>query len=160
LYGLKAITVHNGWAMAFAGALIVFSGLVVLSLVIAQLHKVLLFFEKRPVDVQNDLERPDIEPPEDKPGFLLPKPFPEDINEIVRLYKPLVEALGETFYLSELYEILRKNDFPHPHITLTALRESEILIPDGDGVFTWNPPTENNDTEKVEGNLGASPQLE
>ncbi len=160
MYGLNAISVHNGWAMAFAGALIVFSGLVVLSLVIAQLHKVLTFFEKKPADFQQDQETPDIEQPEDKPGFLLPKPFPEDINEIARLYKPLVEELGETFYLSELYEILRTNDFPHPHITLTALREAEILIPDGDGVFTWNPPTENNDNEEVEEDLGASPQLE
>ncbi|MBW2620680.1 MAG: OadG family protein [Deltaproteobacteria bacterium] len=137
--------------MAFVGALIVFSGLVVLSLVISQLHKVLMFFEKKPVDFQQDRETPSVEQPEDKPGLLLPKQFPSDINEIVRLYKPLVEALGETFYLSKLYEILRKNNFPHPHITLTALRESEILIPDGDGVFTWNPPTEHDDNEKVEG---------
>jgi len=142
LYGLQAIAAHNGWAMALAGALIVFSGLVILSFVISQLHKILAFFEKKPVDV---------EPPEDKPGFLLPKPFPEDINEIVRLYKPLVEALGETFYLSELYEMSRKNDFPHPHITLTALRESKILVSDGNGVFSWNPSTENDDIENVEG---------
>jgi hypothetical protein len=137
--------------MALAGALIVFSGLVLLSFVISQLHKVLMFFEKKPVAVQQDTEIPAFDPPEDTPGFLLPKPFPADINEIVRLYSPLVEALGETFYLSALYESLRKSDFPHPHITLTALRESKILIPDGDGVFTWNPPTENDDNEKNEG---------
>jgi hypothetical protein len=151
LYGLKAITVHNGWAMALAGALIVFSGLVVLSFVISQLHKVLMFFEKKSVDVQQETEIPAIAPPEDTPGFLLPKSFPTDINEIVRLYSPLVEALGESFYLSELHEILRKNDFPHPHMTLTALRESKILISDGDGVFIWNPPIENDDNEKNEG---------
>jgi len=151
LYGLQAIAAHNGWAMALAGALIVFSGLVILSFVISQLHKILTFFEKKPVDIQQDPGEPDVEPPEDKPGFLLPKPFPEDINEIVRLYKPLVEALGETFYLSELYEMSRKNDFPHPHITLTALRESKILVSDGNGVFTWNSPTENDDIENVEG---------
>jgi hypothetical protein len=145
LYGLKAIAVHNGWAMALAGALIVFSGLVVLSLVISQLHKVLLFFDKKPVDIQHDPEILDGEPPQVAPGFLLPEPFPEDLNTIVKLYEPLVEALGESFYLPELYEILRKNDFPHPHITLTALRDAKILIPDGDGVFTWNPPTENDE---------------
>jgi hypothetical protein len=150
LYGLKAITAHNGWAMALAGALIVFSGLVVLSFVISQLHKILMFFEKKSVAVQQDLEIPAVELSDDTPEFLIPKPFPADINEIVRLYNPLVEALGESFYLSELYENLRKNDFPHPHITLTELRESKILIPDGDGVFTWNPPTINDDNEKNE----------
>jgi hypothetical protein len=151
LYGLKAIAVHNGWAMALAGALIVFSGLVVLSFVISQLHKVLVFFEKKSSDAQPLPEIPVVEPLEGKPAFLLPEPFPADINDIVQLYNPLVKTLGESFYLSELYEILRKNDFPHPHITLTELRESKILIPGGDGVFTWNPPTENDDNEKNEG---------
>ncbi len=151
MYGLHAIAVHNGWAMALAGALIVFSGLVVLSFVISQLHKVLTFFEKKTVYMEPEPETSDIEPHKDKPWLLLPKQFPEDIKEIARLYKPLVEEIGETFYLSELYEMSRKNDFPHPHITLTAFRESKILIPDGDGVFTWNPPTENDDNENVEG---------
>ena len=137
--------------MALAGALIVFSGLVVLSFVISQLHKILMFFEKKSVPVQQETEIPAVELPEDTPGFILPKPFPEDINEIVPLYTPLVETLGESFYLSELYEILKKNDFPHPHLTLTVLRESKILIPDGDGVFIWNPPLINDDHEKNKG---------
>jgi len=151
LYGLHAIAVHNGWAMAFAGALIVFSGLVVLSFVISQLHKIIIFFEKKPVHIDRDPEIIDVEPQEDKPWISLPKQFPTDIKEVARLYKPLVEELGETFYLSQLYEMSKKNSFPHPHITLTAFRESNLLIPDGDGVFTWNPPTENDDNENVEG---------
>jgi hypothetical protein len=151
LYGLHAIAVHNGWAMALAGSLIVFSGLVVLSFVISQLHKLLNIFEKKANGVAQDLEPSDVEPPEEKPWISLPKQFPADIKEVAHLYKPLVEELGETFYLSQLYEMSKKNDFPHPHITLTAFRESNILIPDGDGVFTWNPPTENDDNENVEG---------
>jgi len=151
LYGLHAIAVHNGWSMAFAGALIVFSGLVVLSLVISQLHKILIFFEKKPVYIDQISETLDIQPQVDKPWLSLPKQFPTDIKEVARLYKPLIEEIGQTFYLSQLYEMSKKNDFPHPHITLTAFRESKILIPDGDGVFTWNPPTENDDNENIEG---------
>lgn len=137
--------------MALAGALIVFSGLVVLSFVISQLHKVLMFFEKKSGGAEPYPEIPIVEPSEDKPEFLLPEPFPTDINEIVLLFSPLLETLGESFHLSELYETLRKNDFPHPHLTLTALRESKILIPEGDGIFTWNPPTEHDDNEMDEG---------
>lgn len=137
--------------MAFAGALIVFSGLVVLSLVISQLHKILIFFEKKPVYIDQISETLDIQPQVDKPWLSLPKQFPTDIKEVARLYKPLIEEIGQTFYLSQLYEMSKKNDFPHPHITLTAFRESKILIPDGDGVFTWNPPTENDDNENIEG---------
>ena len=151
MYGLHAIAVHNGWAMALAGALIVFSGLVVLSFVISQLHKILTFFEKKPVHIDRDPATSDVEPQEDKPWLSLPKQFPADIKEVARLYKPLVEEIGETFYLSQLYEMSKKNDFPHPHITLTAFRESKILVSDGNGVFTWNPPTENDDNENVEG---------
>lgn len=151
MYGLHAIASYNGWSMAFAGALIVFSGLVLLSFVISQLHKILIFFEKKPVYIDRNSETFDIEPQEDKPWLSLPKEFPTDINEVARLYKPLIEEIGQTFYLSRLYEMSKKNDFPHPHITFTAFRESGILIPDGDGVFTWNPPTENEDNENIEG---------
>jgi hypothetical protein len=149
LFGLHAIAVHNGWAMALAGSLIVFSGLVVLSFVISQLHKILNIFEKK--HVAQEPKTLDMEPPEEKPWISLPKQFPTDIKEVAHLYKPLVEDLGETFYLSQLYEMSKKNNFPHPHITLTAFRESKILIPDGDGVFTWNPPPENDDNENIEG---------
>lgn len=147
MYGFEAITVHNGWAMALAGALIVFSGLVVLSLAISQIHKILALFEKeeKEVDFQQDLKAPKEDEFEDKPLISLPKQLPADINEIARLYQPLIDELAETFYLADLYEISRKNKFPHPHITITAFRESEILIPYGEGVFTWNLPEENDD---------------
>ncbi len=147
MYGFEAITVHNGWAMALAGALIVFAGLVVLSLAISQIHKILALFDKeeKEVDFQQDLKAPKEDGLEDKPLIFLPKQLPADINEIARLYQPLIDELAETFYLSDLYEISRKNKFPHPHITLTAFRESEILIPYGEGVFTWNLPEENDD---------------
>jgi len=106
--------------MAIAGALIVFAGLVVLSSIISQLHKVLLFWEKKhPVFKNND--KP--EDQEDTPVSPLPKEFPIDLDEIACLYQPLIDEIGETFYLSDLYEIARK------------------------GVFSWNPPTENKDND-------------
>jgi hypothetical protein len=139
--------------MAVAGALIVFSGLVVLSYVISQLHKVLLFWEKKhSVFINNHIinnhKMPENDEPEEAPKLPVPRDFPTDLDEAACLYQPLIEEVGETFYLSDLYDIARKNDFPHPHITLTAFRDSEILVPYGDGVFGWNPHTENNDIEK------------
>jgi len=55
----------------------------------------------------------------------------------------LLEEIGDTFYLSDLYKIAKENNFPHPHITFTAFRDAKILIPYGDGVFSWKPPKEN-----------------
>ena len=49
MYGFDNITANNGWAMAVVGASIVFAGLVVLSFVISQIHKILELWEKREV---------------------------------------------------------------------------------------------------------------
>lgn len=139
MYGFEAISYYNGWAMALTGALIVFAGLVVLSTTIYIFPKILMLWEKRQIKYKMPIE---VEP-EEQQALSLPKQFPSDINEIANLYNPLIEELGETFYLTDLYEISKKYDFPHPHITLTAFRDSEILIPHGEGVFTWNQPEDN-----------------
>ncbi|MBL0731242.1 MAG: OadG family protein, partial [Desulfosarcina sp.] len=41
MYGFEAISAYNGWSMSIVGVLIVFSGLVILSITISQIHKVL-----------------------------------------------------------------------------------------------------------------------
>ena len=148
MYGLEAIAAHNGWTMALAGALIVFSGLVVLSFVISQLHKILNIWDKKFPQVPEDQEPAPDEKPEDEPIISLPKEFPSDINDVAKLYQPLIDEIGETFYLSNLYATARKNAYPHPHITLTAFREHDIIISHGDGVFSWNQPEENEENEE------------
>ena len=143
MYGFEAISAHNGWVMALAGALIVFGGLVVLSSVISQLHKLLSIWDKKPIDVPTDeIVAPD-EEAEDEPIISLPKDFPSDINDVAQLYQPMIDEIGETFYLSDLYAMAKKNNYPHPHITFTAFREAGIIKPHGDGVFSWNQPEEN-----------------
>jgi hypothetical protein len=47
LFGIENITNNNGWAMAAVGASIVFMGLVVLSFVISQIHKLLNLWDER-----------------------------------------------------------------------------------------------------------------
>ena len=47
MIGIENITNNNGWAMAAVGATIVFSGLVVLSFVISQIHKLLKIWDDR-----------------------------------------------------------------------------------------------------------------
>jgi len=143
LYGLKAISTYNGWAMAIAGALIVFSGLVVLSSAISQLHKILLFLEKKYSGFRAINKIQEKDEPEKQPESALPKVFPTELDEIAGLYQPLIEEIGETFFLSDLYKIAKKNNFPHPHITFTVFRDAKILIPYGDGVFSWKPPSVN-----------------
>ena len=47
MFGIDNITSNNGWAMAVVGATTVFVGLIVLSFVISQIHKILDFWESR-----------------------------------------------------------------------------------------------------------------
>ena len=144
MYGIHAISTHNGWAMAIAGALIVFSGLVVLSTAIAQIHKILLFFENKYAAFRNNNNKiKENDEPEEQPESALPTIFPTELDELASLYQPLIKEIGETFYLSDLYKVAKENNFPHPHITFTAFRDAKILIPHGEGVFSWEPPEEN-----------------
>ena len=140
MYGFHAISTHNGWAMAIAGALIVFSGLVVLSTAISQIHRILLFLENKYAGFRNNNKIQENDEPEEQPESALPTIFPTELDEIACLYQPLIKEIGETFYLSDLYKIAKENNFPHPHITFTAFRDAKILIPYGDGIFSWKPP--------------------
>ena len=137
MFGFEAIAAHNGWAMALAGALIVMAGLAVLSFVISQLHRIVDLLEyrkKKPKQTQNGSQAGQVG---DTQKFVIPQRSAEDIMETANLYKPLVEQLGPSFQLSELYAVSNKHGLPHPHLTIKSLREAGILIPQGDGVFSW-----------------------
>ena len=134
MYGLEAINAANGWAMALAGALIVIAGLAVLSFIISQLHKILSFFERSPdkasaVESLGDTQR----------ALAIPERMPEDLEQVAQIYRALSESLDSPFSLQRLYALCVENRLPHPHLSLRSLRESGLLIPAGDGRFTWNP---------------------
>lgn len=130
-FDIARITTNNGWAMAVTGAWLVMLGLASLSLIISQLHKIIAFFEKQTT--------PEAPPWDDSP----PKAVADvdylgDQNATAKLYQALSEELGESFDLAKLYQLAYKDNLPHPHLTLRSLRESGLLVPAGDGTFTWN----------------------
>ncbi|MCP4109362.1 MAG: hypothetical protein GY749_28205 [Desulfobacteraceae bacterium] len=131
MYGLEAIAKANGWLIAITGASIVMTGLTVLSLIISQLPKVVAYMEKckkekELLKMRRDMEAKNAGRP------------PLDIEVLVSGYKPLVEELGESFDLDELHALCRNNNMPHAHLSIRSLREAGMLIPQGDGIFTWN----------------------
>jgi hypothetical protein len=125
MFGLKAVSAHNGWAMAAAGAIIVMCGLSVLAFIISQLHKIVGLFEERKKTALP------VEPPAAEFDPL------SDLAAAALRYQPLTEELGDSFPLAELYRIFEREDLPHPHLTITALREAEYLLPVGEGLFCW-----------------------
>jgi hypothetical protein len=138
VYGIDNITANNGWAMAAVGATIVFLGLVVLSFVISQIHKILGLWEKRDVPEEGPIaESPTDEAPKVEGSEYRPQHLPT-VNDLIRIYRPLVEQLEEPFELSQLFEISNKMDLAHPHLSIKQLWGADVLVAQGDGTFTWN----------------------
>ncbi len=137
MYGFEAISAHNGWAMALAGALIVFSGLVILSTVISQLHKVLGFFEGGIKRTKNNSATPADQVASDPPTQDKEYRFLDNVIQVIDDYKVASETLGEPFALTELYRLAGEMDAPHPHLTISYLRQHQYLVPTGDGLFSW-----------------------
>jgi hypothetical protein len=140
LYGLEAINAANGWAMALAGALIVFSGLVVLSFVVSQLKRILGWWENFISKFKQNLKENQTDEMQNEVTYTVPHHVPSDIKEAARYYSHLIEDLDQPFELARLYEISQQKGFPHPHITISNFRQAKILVPAGDGLFTWSQP--------------------
>jgi hypothetical protein len=117
--------------MAFAGALIVISGLAVLSFVISQLHRVVDLLEKRekPVALAAVKTGPAVAPP---------RRLALDVETAKEKYLALAEDLDEPFELQAMYALAQENDLPHAHLTIRTLREAGVIVPVGDGKFQWH----------------------
>ena len=138
MFGFENIADHNGWAMAAVGASIVFMGLVLLSFVISQIHKILNLWDDREKIASRFKKQPSaIEAQQPAEVVYSEKRLPS-VEELVAAYAPLVEKLAEPFKLSQLFEIANKNDMPHPHLSIQRLQEANVLVAQGDGTFTWN----------------------
>ena len=131
MYGLEAISAYNGWAMAITGPLIVMSGLIILSIIISQLHKLVALFDKKAKQTAEPVVK-------SKDEISVPKILPNDISETAKIYQMLIDKLEQPFELSDLYQVAEQNNFPHPILTVSRLRGAGILISEGEGLFIWN----------------------
>jgi hypothetical protein len=138
LFGFENITANNGWGMAIVGASIVFLGLVILSFVISQVHKILNYWERRDEFFNRNKKQAQVEEPETiKAPVSIPRHLPT-VKELASIYRPLIEQLKQPFDLIQLFDISNKMDLPHPHLSIKYLQEAGILVPQGDGTFTWD----------------------
>ena len=134
--GIANIAANNGWAMAFLGAGIVMTGLIVLSVAISQIHKLVEIWEKRG---RKEAEPPaaDTAPETEGPPAAEMAACPVNLDELMLLYRALTEPLGSPFELKELYRVAAASDLPHPHITIRCLREAGHLSMAEAGLFAW-----------------------
>ena len=138
MYGIEAINAHNGWAISVVGITIVFSGLVVLSLIISQLHKGLDLFD-HPEKIKNWFVRPDKEPVT-RPASATPGIVIQEGEKLCAAhFKLLVSTLDPSFSLPRLLDLAMARGVDHPHATLALLLKSQVIYPDGNGFFCWDP---------------------
>jgi hypothetical protein len=139
LFGFANITANNGWGMAVVGAAIVFTGLVVLSFVISQIHRILEFWEQRDKFFTRTQKGPaqSAESQRLQAAAAKEQHLPT-VKELASIYRPLVTQLKEPFQIIQLFEITKKMDLPHPHLSIRSLQEAGILVAQGDGLFIWD----------------------
>jgi hypothetical protein len=143
LFGFENISANNGWAIAVVGASIVFLGLVILSFVISQVHRILKLWEQRDEYFNRKEKQAKIEESETiKAPVAIQRHLPT-VKELTSIYRPLVEQLKQPFDLLQLFEISKKMDLPHPHLSIKSLQEAGILAAQGDGTFIWDKQKEN-----------------
>jgi len=141
LYGFQAIIANNGWAMALMGICIVFSGLVLLSLAISQIHKIFIVLDKRKAKKAEAAKMAAAkEAKKDKRQPYLN--LPEDIAKAGSLFAALIKPGDQPFLLADLLKAAENEDFPHPHLTINYLRNANLLAPTGDGYFVWQFQTD------------------
>ena len=134
MQGFAAISAQNGWAMALAGACIVMIGLAVLAFIISQLHKIVNLLEKKAPQTEEPAPQKAVSKTE---SVSVVENILDDLAATAMICKPLTAGLGETFELTKLYQVFEKENLPHPHITIRALREAGYLAPAGVGSFSW-----------------------
>ena len=138
MFGFENITANNGWAMAVVGATTVFVGLVVLSFVISQIHKILKLWERKDEFFNRHKKQAQIEEPKPTKAPVSRQRRLPTVKELTSIYRPLVEQLKQPFDLLQLFEISNKMDLAHPHLSIKYLQEAGVLVPQGDGTFTWD----------------------
>lgn len=131
MYGLQAITASNGWEISFLGISIVFTGLILLSLAIGQIHKILALWDNR-----NNLRIFSRQEP--SPEAPTPVTLTENQKISARQFRILVRTQDDPFSLPRLLALAETSGLDKPHTNLCALLESGIITADSKGFFVWN----------------------
>ncbi len=119
--------------MALVGALIVFTGLILLSLAVSQIHKVLQLWDKRGSSLR----------PKKSGGAGAGPPkitLSPEAKIAAKQVKLLIERIGEPFSLPKLLELSQKAGLARSHGKVNELVDAGLIVPDGKGAFSWNQP--------------------
>lgn len=132
---IEQVSAHNGWNMALAGIIIVFSCLVILALAISRIHKILEFIENRD-QLRLNIRQFFVGREKEKQVASLLTPSLE--LEAAR-YKRLTPFLGESFSLKGLIRFAEGRGItnPPPEKMVRQFLEVGLLKKEVRNLFTW-----------------------
>ncbi len=133
---IEAITKHNGWAMAFMGICIVFTGLVLLSITLSQLHKILDLWDKRSDFFDNYKEKKKLKAEQIEAYSKLTVDGMLENN--AKQFNILAQTMNEPFALPGLLDLALKRGLYKPHSAINQMLEIKLIIPDGEGYYFWD----------------------
>ncbi|MFO8048641.1 MAG: hypothetical protein R6U29_06370 [Desulfosudaceae bacterium] len=136
LFSFQRIAEVNGWSMAALGIMIDIMGLAALSLIISRVPYLVGFFEKAGSLFKKSPDSQQLRQESAAPDGL--DLSSHDLRHLASTYKACAAKLAEPFQLSEIYRLSEDNGLPHPHLTIKAFREENLMISEGNGLFRWN----------------------
>ena len=136
MFGLEAISHYNGWVISLLGVSIVFTGLLILSFSVAQLHNILNLWDNRKslFTKKKEIAKKGIEIVEDFSSLT------DTTKEAARQFYTLTQIImnDEPFSLPRLIDLAEKTGISSPYSTANKLIKANLIIPDQKGYFVFN----------------------
>ena len=147
---MEAISAANGWTTAISGISIVFIGLLVLAVVMANMERGLGYWDRRgellrtfkgkPRGQQTEVrEAPQDSPEAPATNRILLRLSHEQI-EVVDHFRLITQRLGEPFALPQLLEKAIKHGISSPHRYLDTFLKLKLIVEDTEerrGFYMW-----------------------
>lgn len=135
MFDFNAIGANNGWAMSLVGALTVFTGLVILTLVVSQMHRLLQLLDNGVLLLKRWIGENGTTTGAGRRGPVLSR----EARTAVGQFGLLVQKVGQPFSLPRLIEHSQHAGLKRPHALVNEMLEAGLIIPDAKGYFLWRP---------------------
>jgi Na+-transporting methylmalonyl-CoA/oxaloacetate decarboxylase gamma subunit len=151
MYGWQAISAANGWMITLAGISIVFTGLLFLSILMANMERVLRLWDRRREFLSfrgkrepEPLAAPLAEPKQEQAKAVAAEKgiihLSQEQQQVIDAFQLITNRIGEPFSLVQLLEKASQLGISSPHHYLDAfLRMNLIVEGEGElrGFYRW-----------------------
>jgi Na+-transporting methylmalonyl-CoA/oxaloacetate decarboxylase gamma subunit len=142
MYGWQAITAANGWSITLAGVAIVFTGLLILAVVMANMERILNFWDRKgELLYPGKRESKSIAGPlresmqeQSKPSAVETGAIhlSQEQQQVADAFQLITRRMGEPFSLLQLLEKATQHGISNPHHQLDTFLQLNLIV-EGEG---------------------------